>query len=129
MAHRSRSNQPSSPNRDGPIYDRTPRNTFRVARAQRVIAEALPDLVTLRGDQVKRDAVATAARRSQVGAAPLSRLQLSQFAEPQKRPERVEPEPLRLDDPKREAPTCKARPERSKGSGGSRAFVPWCNRK
>lgn len=28
----------------------------------------------------------------------------------------------------REPITCKSRPKKNKGSGGSRAFVPWCKR-
>lgn len=105
-------------------YDRNARSTFRVARAQRVLAEALPDLVTLRADPVK---TRSALSRSDQ-ASPLSRVQIAAAAQSRK-PDRVEPEPLRIDRPLPDAPTCKARPERSKGNGGSRAFVPWCNRR
>lgn len=39
-------------------------------------------------------------------------------------------EPSLSDDlTRKERLTCKARPENSKGNGGSRPFVPWCDRK
>lgn len=46
--------------------------------------------------------------------------------------DKVKTEPLeKSPDKVREdmGPTCKPRPRHNKGNGGSRAFVPWCDRK
>lgn len=39
------------------------------------------------------------------------------------------PEPLRSDQTLRDAPTCKERPEKTRGMGTGRHFVPWCGRR
>lgn len=101
------------------------RSTFRVAQAQRVLAETLPDVVR----NSTRDRVKPSARRS-VSPAPLSAAGSGQQS-PRNPPRRSAPEKAgqraqsTLDRPR----NCKPRPDGSKpkgGSGPSRAFVPWC---
>lgn len=43
------------------------------------------------------------------------------------RTEPLEKSPNKVRDEK--GPTCKARPKNNKGSGGSRDFIPWCDKK
>lgn len=61
------------------------------------------------------------ARRSDYGS-------LSQNQQAKK--QQTEPDKKRSQEKVREDnPSCKPRPEHNRGSGGSRNFVPWCNRK
>ena len=101
---------------------RTPgRATITVARANRHLAAALPDLV-----QVSRKHVSTAKRQWE-----------QEQAQPREHvPRRVTKkaalpsvEPAKSLALKQLPATCKARPTKSKGSGGSRDFVPWCSKK
>lgn len=49
----------------------------------------------------------------------------------QKRPQRLEPakKPERSDQTLRDGPVCKERPEKNRGMGTGRSFVPWCGRR
>lgn len=48
----------------------------------------------------------------------------------QAKKQQTEPDKKRSQEKVREDnPSCKPRPEHNRGSGGSRNFVPWCNRK
>ena len=101
---------------------RTPgRATITVARANRRLAAALPDLV-----QVSRKHVSTAKRQWE-----------QEQAQPREHvPRRVTKkaalpsvEPAKSLALKQLPATCKARPTKTKGSGGGRDFVPWCAKK
>ena len=101
---------------------RTPgRATITVARANRHLAAALPDLV-----QVSRKHVSTAKRQfEQEQAQPrehVPRRVTKKAALPSVTPAKS----LAL---KQLPSACKARPTKTKGSGGSRDFVPWCSKK
>lgn len=98
------------------------RSKFRVAQAQRVLAETLPSVVR----NSTRDRAKPSARRS-VSPAPLS----SAGSGPAPRKLRAAPEKatpraqLSMDQPR----SCKTRPDGTKSKGGkgpSRNFVPWC---
>jgi len=90
---------------------------MRVARANRQLAEDLPDVVLnrtgriSRSDRVWSDYVEPAlrAQSSRTKSAALDR----------REPQGLPFSPLQ---------TCKARPESSRGQGGSRPFVPWCRK-
>lgn len=92
-------------------------NTFRVARASRVLAASVPSLVAA------PDPVAT--RRPD----PPPRDHLAVSAVPD-RPGREKSRAVERDDDLtlRDRSVCKERPRDSRGAGGSRAFVPWCRR-
>lgn len=98
------------------------RSTFRVARAQRELAEALPSVVP----NSTRDRAKPAARRS-VSPAPLSAAGSGPAPrKPRAAPEKASPRAqLSMDKPR----ACKSRPDGTKsksGNGPSRSFVPWC---
>lgn len=118
MAKR-RDRQTSAPTAspDRATYDRTGGGTFRVARAQRELAEALPYVVLGRAalDKPRRAVESPQSPR------------FAQIVKPKHRDTREPLAGLRLDP--LEPATCKARPEKTKGNGGSRPFVPWCSRK
>lgn len=102
---------------------RTPgRATITVARANRQLAAALPGLV-----QVARRHVSTAKRQLDQEHAQRSEHVPSRVAKKPAKLSSVAPaKPLAL----KQAPaTCKARPTKTKGSGASRDFVPWCSKK
>lgn len=94
------------------------RSTFRVARANDLLAATLPHVVYQGRDAVKVSPRKVAARLDN----PAARVDIKPM------PEKAEPR-KRLDLKPLESETCKSRPRRSHGSGGSRAFVPWCSRK
>ena len=101
---------------------RTPgRATITVARANRRLAAALPGLV-----QVARRHVATAKRQLDQEHAQPSERGPSRVAKKAPLPSVAPAKPLAL---KQVPPTCKARPTKTKGSGASRDFVPWCAKK
>ena len=101
---------------------RTPgRATITVARANRRLAAALPGLV-----EVSRRHVSTAKRQlDQEHAQPREHVP-SRVAKKPALPSVAPAKPLAL---KQDLQTCKARPTKTKGSGNSRAFVPWCSKK
>lgn len=96
------------------------RDTFRVARAHRVLAESLPELKLGAGARLADD-------RRRVLREELPDPVLVSPAVASRR--EIKPEPVR-DQPKLHRPeVCKDRPAPRRGGGNGRAFVPWCNRR
>lgn len=98
------------------------RGTFQAAQARRELAAAIPDQVYQRSE----DPMRSPARPGQQQATP-----------PLSRPIPANSKPARTkeDTTRREAPLtlknddrCKSRPTKTRGKGGSRAFVPWCRK-
>lgn len=89
-------------------------DTFRASRARREAFDAMPGILHDGGRRPKE------ARKVRAPVDPV----LSEAKRPEIRKER----PLSLDETRRGA-TCKGKPRDSRGSGGSRAFIPWCDRK
>lgn len=101
-----------------------PRDTFRVARAQRVLAESIPDVVLSTDRRKERRSPARRSLVDDVG--PVAVGQRAARPDRAERAERRRDPPLRMDDKK----TCHERPKRTRGSGGSRRFAGrYCNRR
>ena len=102
--------------------DGSARSTFRVARAHRVLADTLPDVV-----------VSSLPRRRALSIARLADEQEATRSAAPAAVQRVVParreEPRALDMSPLKPDTCKRRPDPKKGGGTGRAFVPWCNRR
>lgn len=101
--------------------DRTPRSTFRVARAVRRVARELPELHL----GVDARLAARDRRPLDVPAVPLAP---PPVASRPSRPVRDDPRPergLTLERPQ----VCKDRPAARRGGGSGRSFVPWCSRR
>lgn len=100
------------------------RSTFRVAQAQRALAEALPSVVpnSTRGRAKSSVRAASPAPLSAAGAGQQSQRIPSRRAAPEKAAPRSQ---LTMDQPR----ACKPRPDGTKskgGSGPSRSYVQWC---
>lgn len=117
----------------GVSYDRTGRNTFRVARAlERVAHEAPHVLKSRKPAPLTRDLARREFDTPAVPSAPPA--QIARKQERVKRSQitlyerRLPPE----DDAGRDGARCKERPEPRKSGGGGgkgRPFAPWCSRR
>lgn len=113
-------NRPVSP----PLRSSAPvnRGTIRVAHARREAVRQLPDVLF---DKSRKSGSDTRPKlRSAQGDSPR---RVEQAAAPSK-PKAMRPAPRQLDLRPKADETCKSRPASSRGSGGSRAFVPWCKK-
>lgn len=137
MAKKKKKDDRGTPQASAPRRERIPapaqgvetarpnRGTFAVKRAQNVLAQALPDLVTVK-TRKGRDPLLPAKPRVQTP--PISVSATSRDSKPRK-PSGSLPQPnkpLSLDPL---PSTCKARPTSTTGDGSSRAFVPWCDKR
>lgn len=101
------------------------RGVVQVARARQQAIKALPDVLFDKGRPARSVSTSRPAlQRLDQGDSP-SRVQRPATS-PRARPERSESRPLDLSPAKDDK--CKPRPPSSRGSGGSRAFVPWCKK-
>lgn len=120
--------QPVAPRPAAPVVNKVPRvprektgtsrSTLNVGRSLQKLADALPDTVYQRS----RNNLSQRARVSTDTPAPTVQAALS------KRPVRQDmgqPGQLKL---QKDRPHCKKRPESNVGGGGSRPFIPWCNK-
>lgn len=103
------------------MNDGSARSTFRVARAHRVLADALPDVVVSSPSPRRSLSIA---RLTEEQEAPRSAPAAVQRVVPARRdaPRALDMSPLKPE-------TCKRRPDPKKGGGTGRAFVPWCDRR
>lgn len=119
-----RSSQKTASSIPGPARPRDPspgRGTFAVARARRVLAEELPQVVVSGRAPIRSISKVSASTEPEP-------LRMNRPPMPKPKALRDEArEPLNMRD--RDDETCKGRPSSSRGSGGSRPFVPWCSRK
>lgn len=100
------------------------RGTFAVAKARRRLAEDIPMVVmTRRPEPIRRQTI-----EDRPGAVEPLRLARPPMPRPKALQER-DREPLTMRNDLRDDRTCKSRPSRTSGSGGSRPFVPWCSHK
>lgn len=99
------------------------RSTMRVARANRQLAMELPDTIRQRTEPPIR--TARPARAVLDAGAPV-RPDTAPAHKLRRRPEPKPEAPLSM---RTERAVCKARPTATKGSGASRPFVPWCDRR
>lgn len=112
-------------------------DTFRVARANEILAATLPQVIY---QSAPRAPIAAFARPTvqpvqQPSGKPASRAALSPLAPSSARPT-ARPRPLNLrksdiDVRPQENQSCKARPDdsRKSGAGAVRPFVPWCSKR
>ena len=112
-------------------------DTFRVARANEILAASLPQVIY---QSAPRAPIAASARPTvqpvqQPSRKPASRAALSPLA-PSSARSTVRPRPLNLRESEidvrpQESQSCKARPDdsRKSGAGAARPFVPWCSKR
>lgn len=109
-----------------PVQPATParppanRGTFAVARANRVLADQLPDVIHQRSGSPRP----ARSRQLTLDAAPMRPAVVPVSSAPRKA---EGPQPRRQLDLVSER-ACKTRPGSSKGGGGGRPFVPWCRK-
>lgn len=98
------------------------RGTFRAAQARRELANTIPDQVYQRS----KDPMRSPARPGQQQATP----PLSRSIPVTSKPARAKDDTTRRDAPLtlKDDDRCKSRPTKTRGNGGSRAFVPWCKK-